>query len=155
MKGYLLVAFTLTIQAVTHALSNAPLSNYRNYNPLQYQGSPRLAISGRRDTVETLQHEQGNIYRGQREGRFLTRNQGDNYRGIQYAVQPQGQWSAIRGQAPSGYSQGIRRYQDVDSYAYGGRQPTQIRYSAPLANTRGFSPRFDASGNQQNEYRYY
>ncbi|CAL1279674.1 unnamed protein product [Larinioides sclopetarius] len=156
MKGYLILALAFTVAQAT-TLANIPVRNYRQgqYQPgqLGYAG-PRVAIAGRRDVTETIHQESGNLYGGQRDGRFLTRDSaGDNYGELQYSLRPEQR--NFRGQFPNQYQQqqGIRRFQDGGAYYSSSRNP-QISFNAPLANTRSYNPRLDATGNQ-NEYRFY
>ncbi|GIY27496.1 uncharacterized protein CDAR_496971 [Caerostris darwini] len=151
MDGYLILALAIGVAGAT----SFPSIPVRSYSQAQYQAgplsysNPRVAISGRHEIKENIHHESGNLYDGNRDGRFLTRDsQGDGYSDLQYSVRPQ-QQTPFRGQ----YQQqgGIRRFQEGDAYGYN----PQINYNAPLANTRGYIPRLGATGNLQNEYRYY
>ncbi|GBM23295.1 hypothetical protein AVEN_26021-1 [Araneus ventricosus] len=157
MKGYLILALAFTVARAT-TLANIPVRNYRQgqYQPgqLGYAG-PRVAIAGRSDVTESIHQESGNLYGGQRDGRFLTRDSaGDNYGELQYSIRPEQR--NFRGQFPNQYQQqqGIRRFQDSGAY-YGSPRNPQISFNAPLANTRSYNPRLDATGNPQNEYRFY
>ncbi|KAF8767333.1 uncharacterized protein LOC129966331 [Argiope bruennichi] len=157
MKAYLILAVVFTVAQAT-TLTNIPVRNYRQsqFQPgqLGYSG-PRVAIAGPRDVTESIHQESGNLYAGQRDGRFLTRDSTEgNYGEIQYSIRPEQR--DFRGQFPNQYQQqqGIRRFQDSSAY-YGSPRNPQISYSAPLANTRSYNPRLDATGNPQNEYRFY
>ncbi|GFR13921.1 uncharacterized protein TNCT_295901 [Trichonephila clavata] len=163
-QAYFLLALTFTVaQAVSHGFRNIPQGPLRNFNAGQYQTGPlsysfpQQGPSGRRDVTDNIHYESGNLYSGRRDGRFLTRDgRSDSYRDLQYSVGPQQR--DFRGpQGPNPYQQqGIRRYQDADSFGYGASRNPQISYSAPHANTRSYNPRLDATGNPQNEYsRFY
>ncbi|GFU25758.1 uncharacterized protein NPIL_545221 [Nephila pilipes] len=162
MKAYFLLALTFSVaQAVSHGLRNipqGPLSNAGQYQtgPLSYS-FPQQGASGRRGETDSIHYESGNLYSGRRDGRFLTRDgRSDSYRDLQYSVGPQQRdFRGFQGPNPYQQQQNIRRFQDADGYGYGASRNPQISYSAPQANTRSYNPRLDATGNPQNEYRFY
>ncbi|XP_035232292.1 uncharacterized protein LOC118204078 [Stegodyphus dumicola] len=161
MKGVLLSVTLSVALAVSHALAAAPLA--RSYSPGLTRGissysSPRLGISGRPDYRETIYQESGNIYGGQRGGRFLQRGAGGSVRGLQYSASPAADWSATQGPVRNVYQQqGISGYQDggLRSAGYGYARQRQVSFTAPLANTRSYNPQLDVARNQPNEYGYY
>ncbi|XP_054717385.1 uncharacterized protein LOC129226779 [Uloborus diversus] len=158
MKVCVLFAVILSVaQAATQVFTNTPLSHFQRYNPVssgqRYPGyfSGRYGLTGRPEYLETVHQESGNYYGGQRDGRFVSRDGRDNLRGYDYSERPSRGFSA-RPFNQQYNPQGSSRYYGADGYRY---PQQQISFNSPLANTRSYNPRFDASGIRQNEFSHY